>query len=107
MKTIKINGQQGDVLLKRIDKLPEGKVKVISKGKLILAEGESTGHFHGIDEKDSQLLDVGGVMVLDLKKTAKINHQEHKPFNVEPGLWQIGIVQEYDYFAQMKRKVVD
>jgi hypothetical protein len=99
--------QQGDVVLKRLTSLPDGQLKSIAKRRLILAEGEATGHHHSIEQADSELLEAGGVMVLDLKETATLTHQEHGPITLEKGLWEVGRVQEYDYFAQMKRKVVD
>ena len=99
--------QQGDVILKKITQLPEGNKKVISKGKMVLAEGEVTGHFHGIEEDESELIQIGEKILLKLAKTATLRHQEHKPITLEPGLWEVGIVQEYDYFSKMVKKVVD
>jgi hypothetical protein len=107
MNIAKNTAQQGDVCLKRLNSLPLGKTKVISKNKIVLAEGETTGHFHGLIEKDSELLEIDGVRILNLKKKSTLKHQEHKPITLDAGIWQIGIVNEYDYFSQMKRKVVD
>ena len=106
-KVAKKNCQQGDILLQRIDSLPSGNTKVISKNKIVLAEGETTGHFHGLMEKDSELLEIDGVRILNLKKKSTLKHQEHKPITLDAGIWQVGIVNEYDYFSQMTRKVVD
>jgi len=107
MNIAKNTAQQGDVCLKRLNSLPPGKTKVISKNKIVLAEGETTGHFHGLMEKDSELLEIDGVRILNLKKKSTLKHQEHKPITLDAGIWQIGVVNEYDYFSQMKRKVVD
>lgn len=107
MNTAKNSAQQGDVCLKKLNILPSGKIKVISKNKIVLAEGETTGHFHGLMEKDSELLEIDGVRILNLKKKSTLKHQEHKPIVLDAGIWQVGIVNEYDYFSQMKRKVVD
>jgi hypothetical protein len=106
-KVAKKNCQQGDVLLQRIDCLPSGEAKIISKGEIVLAEGETTGHFHGLMEKDSELLEINGTRFLNLKKSSVLKHQEHKPITLDAGIWQVGIVNEYDYFSQMKRKVMD
>lgn len=103
----KNNGQQGDVLLKRLDTLPDGECKVISHGKMVLAEGEVTGHYHGIEEVYSSLYQYGNVMVMDLKASAILTHQEHGHIQVEAGIWEVRRVQEYDYFSKMKRQVVD
>lgn len=99
--------QQGDVVLKKLTEFPSGEKKVISKGRMVLAEGEVTGHYHEIQQKDSYLYQVGNTMVLDLKEPATVTHQEHGPIELEDGLWEIGRVQEYDYFDKMKRQVMD
>lgn len=107
MNTAKNSAQQGDVCLKKLNILPSGKIKVISKNKIVLAEGETTGHFHGLVEKDSELLEIDGVRILNLKKKSTLKHQEHKPITLDAGIWLVGIVNEYDYFSRMTRKVVD
>jgi hypothetical protein len=107
MENMKTTAQQGDVLLRRITKLPSGEKKVLGHKKLVLAEGEVTGHYHGIEQAESYLYDIGGTMVLDLKESATLTHQEHKHITLEAGLWEVGKVQEYDYFAKMVRPVMD
>ena len=107
MNTAKNTAQQGDVCLKKLTALPTGNTKVISKNKIVLAEGETTGHYHGLMEKDSELLEIDGVRILNLKKKSTLTHQEHKPITLDAGIWQVGIVNEFDYFSHMQRKVVD
>ena len=102
--------QQGDVILTRIKSLPSGTRKVLKKndkGEMVLAEGETTGHYHGIAENKSELFTINNVMYMDLKENSILTHQEHKHIELEAGVWQIGIVKEYDYFSKMVRKVVD
>jgi hypothetical protein len=109
-KIAKNAAQQGDVCLKKIDALPVGKTKLIKNNKrneIVLAEGETTGHYHGLMEPTSELLEINGIRILNLKKKATLKHQEHKPITLDAGIWQVGIVNEYDYFSQMKRNVVD
>ena len=106
----KNTAQQGDVILTRINKLPNGSRKIIkknNKGEMVLAEGETTGHYHGIAENKSELFTINNVMYMDLKENSILTHQEHKHIELEAGVWQIGIVKEYDYFSKMVRKVVD
>jgi len=105
--------QQGDVCFKRIDNLPEGLTKVQRRvvGKpeerYIIAEGEYTGHAHAIvDEVD--LMTNGTTMYLKNDYNVKVDHEEHKAItNLPPGIWEIGIVQEYDHFAEEAKKVAD
>jgi hypothetical protein len=110
MKTNENQNQQGDVLLEKIDKLPSGVQKVDTGKTVILAEGETTGHYHGIEDKGVLLYNgtQGKRYVHNTtKKAVTLTHQEHKPITVDPGIWEIGIVREHDYFQDMERKVVD
>lgn len=105
--TVSQTAQQGDVILRRVTTLPDGDVKVVSKNKLVLALGETTGHYHGIVSDESELFTIGNVTFVNLKEQATLTHQEHGPITLEAGLWQVGGVREYDYFQEMVRKVVD
>jgi len=101
--------QQGDVILTRIDRVPIGDTQVIKdKRGFVLAEGEATGHYHGIaPDTDAELVRIGERLLLTLNEPAELKHQEHKPITLEPGIWEVGIVREWDYLAEMERKVVD
>jgi hypothetical protein len=104
--------QQGDVLLLSVTKLP-AKCKTLNLDArgVVLAEGEHTGHFHGIANE-------GGLALLEAPdgkrylnnatdKPVSVTHQEHKPVTIPPGLWQIGGVREKDWFTEMVRPVID
>jgi hypothetical protein len=99
--------QQGDVTITRIDSLPEGNQKHVSRGRCVLAEGEATGHGHVIDCEDAELIQIGERMLLRLGVSAPLIHEEHKPITLEPGLYEIGRVAEYDYLSEMTRNVQD
>lgn len=99
--------QQGDVLLKTIGKLPDGLEK---HPDLILQYGESTGHMHqfpeGSDvqvfyshEKQKKYIVVGNV--------AYLRHEEHREIPVQPGIFEVDIVREYDYDSKETRRVID
>jgi hypothetical protein len=98
--------QQGDVLLEPIDSLPVGEQKTIAKGRCVLAHGES-GHFHVLENDEAELIQIGEKLLLKLGKQATLVHEEHKPQTLEPGIWEIGRVQEYDWFSKMQRRVID
>jgi len=104
-----IQQQQGDVLLKKIDALPEGAVaKVLDKGHIILAYGEVTGHAHRItDTVNSLFYEKDGKSYLKVNTPVKLTHEEHHTQVIPEGIWEIGIVQEYDYLKDMVRAVVD
>jgi hypothetical protein len=50
--------RQGDVLIRKVDALPDGLKEVPrdAQGRIVLAEGEATGHFHAIDAPDAVFL---------------------------------------------------
>jgi hypothetical protein len=98
--------QQGDVIGVKIDKIPTGDRNNITKKRLVVAHGES-GHSHVIQDDAATMFQVGDRFYLELEKTAMLTHEEHKPITLSPGVWEIGRVQEYDWFSRMQRQVVD
>lgn len=102
----KTKAQQGDVILRKLNSLPEGG-KSVSKGRCVLAEGEHTGHAHVVEDDEAELIRIGERMLLKLGKAATVVHEEHGPITLEPGTWEVWRVQEFDYFSQMARNVTD
>ena len=116
MKTKIQQLQQGDVLLRSINTLPDGckAVQPDHRG-IVLAEGEATGHYHGLTVGEELS---GKLELLEAPDRTRylrngtggpvtIRHAEHKPCEVPPGIWQIGVVREKDWFADMVRPVMD
>ena len=106
-KIAKCRAQQGDVVLVKLLAMPKGKPKSVSKGRCVLAEGETTGHMHAVEDDEAELVQIGERMLLMLGKAATVTHQEHGPITLDPGIWEIGRVQEYDYWSKMARSVAD
>ena len=106
-KTAIKHWQQGDLIGRRLSCLPEGAATLISRKHLVLAEGEHTGHAHVIEDEEAELIRIGEQIILRLSRTATVVHPEHKPITLAPGIWEIGRVREYDYFAHMERQVTD
>ena len=106
MKIARTNAQQGDVLLRKLDSMPEGKRGQPTRGRLVLAHGES-GHAHILEDEEAELIQMGERMLLKLGRKATVQHEEHGPVTLSPGIWEVGRVQEYDYLAQMSRAVQD
>jgi hypothetical protein len=102
----KNKSQQGDVILRRVDTMPDGAVRV-SRGRCVLAEGEHTGHAHVVDDDEAELVRIGERMLLRLGRPATVVHEEHNPITLDAGVWEVGRVQEYDYFSKMARAVQD
>lgn len=104
--------QQGDIILEKVDRLPEGckKVKRDKRG-IIFAEGEVSGHYHGCTSEcvEEMISPDGKRYYLNSgNKPEAIAHQEHGNVVIAPGVWlDLNGVKEYDYFLEMERKVVD
>lgn len=95
--------QQGDVLIHRITHLPNGTAAVPTTGRHVLAEGENTGHAHAIaPQAGVRLYSLDEILYLvnETDEAITVTHEEHKPVQVPPGVYKIGIVREYDYLAQ-------
>jgi hypothetical protein len=87
-----------------------------NEGRVVVASGEQSGHNHVIKSNQANLwvLTKNGVtgLYLEVKSPVTIIHDEHKPLPIPTGIYRVGRVKEYDYFADMKepvweRRVVD
>ena len=87
MKTMR----QGDILLQKIEALPRGLTNVPSG---VVVRGEATNHAHRLVGGDV-FKDKAGMLFLDVKKTAKLVHEEHKPITLEKGKWSVIRQREY------------
>lgn len=105
-KTVKLNWQQGDLIGRKLKAMPDGEQKTISLKRCVLAHGES-GHTHILEDDDAELIQIGERILLKLTKTATVTHEEHGAITLDKGIWEIGRVQEYDYFSKMTRAVQD
>ena len=101
--------QQGDVCFERIERIPKSAQRVqTSAERIVVAEGEATGHAHAIEDVEAaELFEKDGVLYLDVKESATVVHEEHGPLTLDPGAWEVGIVNEVDPFSEEIRKVVD
>lgn len=100
--------QQGDVILRRVKSVPKGAAEVKRKsGAIVLAEGEATGHAHRIMDVDAMFFEKDGKFYLKNEKAVTLTHEEHKPFTIEPGIWEVGQVREKDWLGGIVRRVAD
>jgi len=86
--------------------MPEGKAKIVARKHVVVAHGES-GHSHVIDDEEAELIQIGERMLLQLGQPVTVEHEEHKPHTYPAGIYEVGRVQEYDYFQRMSRPVQD
>ena len=98
--------RQGDVYLKPCDKIPAGAKEIEPiNGRLVLAEGEATGHAHTIEADCATLFGVDESMVVVVDKPTTLDHQEHGALEVAPG--QYWVVGQREYAPEAIRRVLD
>lgn len=97
--------RQGDVLIRRIGKVPSGPRKPQQDG--CLAYGEVTGHAHRVsDLQEAELFHVGDGMYLSVGENGvSIQHEEHSTINLPPGNYEI--VRQREYSPEAIRNVAD
>jgi hypothetical protein len=101
--------QQGDVLLVKVDAVPQDAKPVsASGGRFVLAEGEATGHAHAVTVSEGvEMLERGGVLYLSAATETEVEHEEHHAQKVSPGVYEVRRVVEVDPFADEVRMVED
>ena len=100
----KYHVRQGDVLLVKIgDEKPTGKAKAY--GRVVLAEGEVTGHAHVVEGAVAEFVSTDGNRLLWVEAPTTIKHEEHATVMLNPGLWQLGVQMEQT--AEDLRHVMD
>jgi len=100
--------QQGDVLLQYVKTLPSGAKAMTKNGsQWIIMHGEG-GHIHAVrDIEHSTLYEVDGQKYLQIHEPVELSHETHRMQVLEPGIIEIGVVQEFDYLTGMSAPVVD
>lgn len=88
--------RQGDVLLRRVQALPEGALRVNRGGSIVLARGEATGHAHVVENGSVAHYLLGGLDYLAVDREATVTHEEHAPVSLAPGVWEVRRQREYD-----------
>ena len=101
--------RQGDILLVPVEAVPEGLKEVPrEKGKIVLAEGEETGHLHAIDAPEATFLATdlasieGRFLVIEAEAITagaaagvSLTHPEHDTITVAPGSYEVRRQREY------------
>ena len=97
--------RQGDVLIIPVGEMPPGlaPVKRDAHDRIVLAEGEVTGHAHAIAAPDAELFSDPAATVaaadryLRLRSTTTVDHEEHGQITLPPG----------DYVVRRQREWTD
>lgn len=83
--------RQGDLLIIRVDRLPEDAVPVRS---LVLAEGEATGHAHRLNGGQVFTTKSGG-LYFEAGSELTLGHEEHAALSFVPGIYEVRRQREY------------
>lgn len=96
--------RQGDLLIRKIDKLPS---TVKKRKDDVLVIGEATGHAHRIENgliyeiprnKIPRMMERNNepTMFIKAEKGATVVHEEHDPIELEPGIYQVTRQREWN-----------
>lgn len=96
--------RHGDVILERIDVLPND-VVLKKVDRAVLAEGEVTGHFHVL-QSECLFAEQEGVKFVDLSQDALLVHEEHNTLLIPKGVYKVVLQREVDLLGQV-RQVMD
>lgn len=108
-------GRQGDVLIERVDALPEGLLPAEpDKNRYVLAYGEVTGHAHAVTVEErvkmyKALNDPSLWLVVAGDKGGKpveVKHDEHDTIPLPPGIYKVSYQEEY-VPGELPRRVAD
>jgi hypothetical protein len=99
--------RQGDVLIERVEAMPDSGTAVEPKhGLVILAEGEATGHHHSIAATDVEsVIEGDGAMFLKLIRDSVVSHQEHGAISLKAGNYRV--TRQREYTPEEVRNVAD
>lgn len=107
MKTFKNQAAQGDLLIRRIEKLPDGVTTVISENGAFIVAHSETGHHHVIaDRPNVKLYTLGDPMVSYLEVVEATDATEcllehlrsfdtHETIRIPTGIFEIRRQREY------------
>jgi hypothetical protein len=88
--------RQGDVLLVAVEAIPAGAAAQKRTGRLVIAEGEATGHAHAIAEPDAREFRVGNERFVLVRSKAQLVHEEHATIELPAGAYRVVIQREYE-----------
>jgi hypothetical protein len=75
-------------------------------GRIILAEGEATGHAHAVDSPEAALLELAeGERYLRVDAPCDLVHEEHAAIVLDPGLYRV--IRQREYGPEMQGYVRD
>ena len=96
--------RQGDVFIELTNALPPTPKRVETK-RLVLAEGEVTGHAHVCDSPTAELYEDEGIKYLVIREPAPVVHEEHATVTLPPGIYTVE--PQFEYTPEELKRVAD
>jgi len=91
--------------------LPENAINKNIKNTFVVADSETTGNHHVVDVgPNDSIYEHDGTFFLknaDLTHIRCLQAARHDAIELEAGVWEFGIQQEYDYLTESLRRVSD
>lgn len=93
--------RHGDVILVPSEVPPGTKPVRRVRGRLVLAEGEATGHAHVIEDADARLVcaeeaeELRMWLLVEAAAPVALTHEEHATLLVPPGTYEVRRAREY------------
>lgn len=117
MHKLKTVAAQGELTLRRIDKVPSGCTKMQAEnGKFVVGHSES-GHHHVLDAKDTSVLVLDNppegmrILYAILDNPNSLDHlrehDTHESIALDPGIYEIRVAREFDPYAELARRSAD
>lgn len=90
--------RQGDWLLIEVEAIPEDATEENrdERGRLIIGEGEATGHAHAVLEKEAQIKVLENMRWLVAGEVVEVIHEEHDTIRLPKGLYELRFQQVYE-----------
>lgn len=93
--------RQGDILLVPVTSIPNGATQVHRTGRLVIAEGEGSGHAHAMDEEEVGEWLLGPDRFIGVPEIgALLTHEEHGPIDLPGGAYRV--VQQREYVPKAR-----
>ena len=81
-------------------------LKKINDG--VVADGEATGHAHRATGAGVEVYEgPKGREIHASDDGVTVTHEEHKAIHMPPGIYECGIVREFDHLKEEARRVID
>ena len=114
MKTFRKTAAQGDILITRIERLPEKVVLVPTAGPRVVIAHSETGHHHVMTAERTRVYTLPDSIMdlfLEVSEPDTLEHlrlfDTHEPIQVEPGYYHVRRQRERAYTPEGLRRVED